>query len=59
MELNVNVVEYVRVVASLVEGRRVSGSEILEMLRRAMRQHRFARERRMDYVVRTLKEEPP
>lgn len=51
--------EYLRVAVGLVEGRRVSREEIVEMLRRAMRQRSFARERRIDYVVRTLKEEPP
>ena len=59
IKLEVGVVEYVRVVTSLIEGRRVSQSEILEMLRRAMRQRSFARERRIDYVVRSLKEEKP
>ena len=42
---------YVRMVASLIEGRRVSEAEILEMLVRALRQHSMARRRRMDYVV--------
>jgi len=57
--LDAGVVEHVRVVTSLIEGRRVGRDEILEMLRRVMRQHSFAPERRLDYVVRTLKEEPP
>lgn len=51
--------EYLRVAVGLIEGRRVSREEIVEMLRRAMRQRSLARERRLDYVVRTLKEEPP
>ena len=59
IEPDVEVVEYVRVVVSLVEGRNVGPNEILEMLRRAMRQRSFARERRIDYVVRALKENPP
>ena len=59
IEFDAAVVEYVRVVVSLIEGRRVSRNEILQMLRRAMRQRSFARERRIDYVVRTLKEDPP
>ena len=50
---------YIRAVTSLIEGRRVSRDEILEMLRLAMRQHSLARERRLDYVVRALKEENP
>ncbi len=59
IEFDAGVLEYVRVVTSLVEGRRVSRDEILEMLRRAMRQRSFAQERRIDYVVRALKEDPP
>ena len=59
IELDVAVVGYLRGVVSLIEGRRVSWDEILEMLRWAMRQRSFARERRIDYVVRTLKEDPP
>lgn len=59
IEFDASVVAYVRVVTSLIEGRRVSRDEILQMLRRAMRQRSFARERRIDYVVRTLKEKPP
>jgi hypothetical protein len=58
-EFDAGVLEYVRVVTSLIEGWQVSLEEILEMLRRAMRQRSFARERRIDYVVRTLKEDPP
>ena len=44
-------VGYVAMVASLIEGRRVSQEEIRRMLARAMRQHSIARRRRMDYVV--------
>ena len=43
---------YVRMVTSLIEGRRVSMDEILKMLARAMRQHSMARGRRIDYVLR-------
>ena len=32
-------VEYVRMVVSLIEGRRVSRREVLEMLERVLRQH--------------------
>jgi hypothetical protein len=49
---------YVRTVVSLIEARRVSAAEILEMLQRTKRQHSFARERRIDYVLRRLREEP-
>jgi len=52
-------VEYVRLVTSLIEGRRVSRDEVLLMLKRTLRQHGLARERRIDYVLRTLREKPP
>jgi hypothetical protein len=44
-------VRYVRMVVSLIEGRRVSQAEILCMLVRAVRQHRMARRRRREYVL--------
>jgi hypothetical protein len=46
-------------VTSLIEGRGMSRDEVLEMLRRVMRQHSLVRERRIDYVVRFLKENSP
>jgi hypothetical protein len=51
--------EHVRLVASLIEGRRVSREEILEMLARVLRQHRMVRQRRIDQVVVCLNENPP
>ncbi len=48
------ILKYVCLVCSLVEGRRVSLQEVLEMLRRNWRQHRMSRERRMDYIVRQM-----
>lgn len=53
------IVEYLRVVTSLIEGWRVSRDEILQMLERTLRQRSFGRERRVDYVVRFLKEQNP
>jgi hypothetical protein len=52
-------VAYVAMVASLIEARRVSEAEILQMLVRAMRQHSMARRRRMDYVVAQLQKRGP
>ena len=46
-------------VASLIEGRRVSEAEIVQMLVRSMRQHSMARRRRMDYVVAQLQKPGP
>ena len=53
------IVDYVRMVTSLIEGRRVSRQEILEMLIRALRQHSIVRRRRVDYVLAYLKENAP
>lgn len=52
-------VAYLCLAVSLVEGRSVSREEVVEILRHAMRQRSLARERRMDYVLRTLTEDPP
>jgi hypothetical protein len=49
-------VDYIRVVVSLIEERNVEREEVLEMLDRTRRQHSFVRERRIDYVVRWLRE---
>ena len=52
------ILAHVRMATSQIEGRKVSREEILRMLERAMRQHSIGRERRMDYLVRILKEHP-
>jgi hypothetical protein len=53
------IVEYVRMVTSLIEGRAVSLAEVVEMLRRVLRQHSMARTRRIDKIVAWLNEHPP
>lgn len=58
-EIDTRLVSYLCVVVSLIEGRKVSHEEITDLIRRAVRQHSLARERRIDYVLRTLKEKPP
>ena len=50
---------YLRMVISLIEGRRVSAEEILEMLARILRQHSIARRRRIDYVLQYLNKRAP
>ena len=57
-EFALGIVTYIRMVISLLEGRPVHRVEILEMLARTRRQHSFAREKRIDYVLRRLMEEP-
>ena len=52
-------VEQVRRVVSLIEGRRVGTGEILEMLARVLRQHRLVRRRRIDHSIEWLNKNPP
>jgi len=59
VRLDAVMVGYVRMVTSLIEARRVSEDEIVEMLVRVMRQHSIARRRRMDYVLAYLKKNAP
>jgi hypothetical protein len=59
LEVHAGMVRYVAMVASLIEGRRVSQAEMLRRLARAMRQHSMARRRRMDYVVAQLQKHGP
>ncbi len=53
------VVEHVRMVTSLIEGRPVSRNEILRMLSKVMRQHSMGRRSRLDYIVLELNKHPP
>ncbi len=53
------VVEHVRVVVSLIEGRPMSLEEILQMLTEVLRQHSLARRRKIDQAVSWLHENPP
>jgi hypothetical protein len=59
IRLEAGIVSYVRMVTSLMEGRRVSVAEVGAMLQRAVRQHRMVRRRRIDYVVAYLKKNAP
>jgi hypothetical protein len=52
-------VSYLRMVTSLIEGRRVSRDEIEKMLTRVMRQHSMACRRRVDYLVWFMNKNPP
>jgi len=58
-DFNARMVEYLRMAVSLIEGRRVSTDEILEMLARVVRQRSMPRGRRIDYVMRYLKKNAP
>jgi len=52
-------VEHVRMVASLIEGRQVSRRQVLEMLARVLRQLTIGRRRKIDQTVAWLNEQPP
>lgn len=52
-------VEYVRRIVSLIEGRPVSTGEIWGMLARVLRQHMMVRRKKADQVVAWLNKNPP
>ena len=51
--------EYVRMLVSLIEARSVSRTEIVQMLQRVLRQHSLGRRRKVDHAVIWLQEHPP
>ena len=51
--------EYVRMLVSLIEARSVSPTEIVQMLQRVLRQHSLGRRRKIDHAVIWLQEHPP
>jgi len=59
VRFDAQVVSYLRMVVSLIEGRQVSKAEILEMLSRAVRQHSIVRRGGIEYVLRHLNERAP
>ena len=52
-------VEHVRMVGSLIEGRTVSRGEVLELLAKQMRQHTHCRRTQLDYTIAWLNQHPP
>jgi len=56
---DVGMVNYLRMITSMIEGRQVSVLEILAMLARAVRQHSIVRRRRIDYILQYLNERAP
>ena len=53
------ILDHVRVLLGLIEGRQVLLSEIVQMLERILRQHRMVRTRRIDQAVAWLNAQPP
>jgi hypothetical protein len=54
-----SIIEHVRMVTSLIEGREVSLDEIKEMLKKKERQRSLTRQRRVDYPTQELNKDPP
>lgn len=53
------VLPYVRMLASLIEGRNIGQPELIQALQNAVRQHSISRRRRVDYVMHCLNQHPP
>ncbi len=58
-EFDEGMVEHIRMMTGLIEEREVSREETVEMLQRVMRQHSLGGERRIEYLLRYLDENPP
>lgn len=54
-----DILEYVRQVTSLIEGRRVRLREVVQMVDEVLRQHSIARRRHIDHLVAQLHQNPP
>jgi hypothetical protein len=53
------IVDHVRMVVSLIEGRPISRRQVLAMLATVLRQHTMCRIRQIDHAVAWLKKQPP
>jgi hypothetical protein len=59
LQWNLEIVEHVRLVVSLIEGWQVSRRQVLEMLAKNLRQHSICRRRQIDQAVAWLNKGPP
>ena len=59
IQANAVILEHVRMVVSLIEGRRVTRRAILQMAAKNRRQHTMVRRRKIDQAVLWLNEHPP
>ena len=53
------ILQYVRMVVRLMEGRRITRRQVLLMLAKILRQHTLTRRRKIDHAVLWLKKRPP
>ncbi len=56
-DLNPDMVDYLQMTSSMIDGRQVSRSETVEMIERVLRQHSIGDEKLSDYVLKVLKRE--
>jgi hypothetical protein len=56
---NSPILPYVRIIVWLIEGITLSRAELVAILSRVLRQHRFAYRRKIDYVLGFLHQHPP
>ena len=56
---NVSLLAYLRMIVNQIEGTQRSQSELVALLRQAMKQHSIARRTRTDYVLHFLHQHPP
>lgn len=57
--VNSSILPYVQMVATLIEGRTISRDELIDVLRKRMRQRSMGRRARREYVLRYLNQHPP
>ena len=57
--VNSPVLPYLAMIATVLEGRTIGITELLQVLRRSMRQRSFDRLPRREYVLRVLNQHPP
>ena len=57
--VNSRILPYVRMVASVLEGRTISREELIAALRKGMRQRSIVRSPHREYVLRYLNQHPP
>jgi hypothetical protein len=57
--VNSSILPYLAMVASVIEGRTISREDLLDTLRKSMRQRSFDRLSQREYVLRFLDQQPP
>jgi len=58
-EVSKSMLDYLCILVSLIESRRVMMSEVLQMVTSSLRQHSMARQRKIDHITTWLNKSPP